>query len=639
MKLREIKIRNFRNLENIYVPIDDTTVLVGENNAGKTALLDALRFALPRTGFGRINPFNEYDYHMASTEDSPQTSNGIIIELWFREDKSGEWPPSIIQVLSEIVQTDPIKDINSIGLRLTSKYEEVSKQFILNREFLNLQGAPLAGKAQSPAMVSRFLDFIRLFYLSALRDSDTEFSPRSQFWGKILRDLKIKEEDRKELCAELNKLNNSLLKADARLNQVRESLENIQKVVTAGGTTSIQPLPLQPWDLMSKSQVVIRGQGTNVDFPLSRHGQGIQSLAVLFLFQAYIDVLLKPTFQKETVALLALEEPEAHLHPQAIRALTKTIDKLKTQKIISTHSPYVLQGLPIKNIRLFRYDGITARVFYVKRCFEAKMPSDQKLINFCNTSRGKYDFHEGSSTLSVHGKIEDKEYRKILPIYSNGKKAQTTLKQLKEESKWYISDEDIADLDTYAKRIRGEVFFARAWLLCEGQSEFLLLQYFAELLGNPFDQAGVTVIDFQNNGSPGAFIALARNFDIPWILLCDNDCEGEKFVRTLKKLLDSGDNENDLLRPLPENDTDLELFLVKNGFLHHFMSILWNRDISLKKNPGDVGFEEEIVEQLRKNKTEYTNELIRNLHEAGANKDCVPPFFEKAIQDIIKRAN
>ena len=273
MKLREIVVKNFRNLVDVRVPIDDTTVLVGENNSGKTALLDALRITLPRTGFGRTNPFDEYDYHMSGPDDSPQTSDGIVIELWFWEDESADWPDAIVQTLSEIVQTDPVRDINSIGLRLSSKFDEASKQFAFSREFLNFEGEPLTGKSQSPAMVSRFLEFIRLFYLSALRNADAEFAPRSQFWGRILRDLKIDEAKRKELSEELNKLNESLLKADPRLDQVRSSLENIRYVVAAGGTASIQPLPLQPWDLMAKSQVVIRARGTEADFPLARHRQ------------------------------------------------------------------------------------------------------------------------------------------------------------------------------------------------------------------------------------------------------------------------------------------------------------------------------------------------------------------------------
>lgn len=57
MKLKEISIKNFRCLVDVVIPITDTTVLVGENNSGKTALLEALRIALPRSTAGRGTPF------------------------------------------------------------------------------------------------------------------------------------------------------------------------------------------------------------------------------------------------------------------------------------------------------------------------------------------------------------------------------------------------------------------------------------------------------------------------------------------------------------------------------------------------------------------------------------------------------
>jgi len=170
---------------DVRIPIENTTVLVGENNAGKTALLDALRIALPRTAFGRTNPFDEYDYHMSMPEESPQTCQGIVVELWFREDAPDEWPVQILQALTEIVQTDPTQNINSIGIRLTSRFDAASKEFVTTREFLNLKGEPLTGKSQGPSVATRFLEYVRFFCLSALRDCDAEFSPKSQFWGRI----------------------------------------------------------------------------------------------------------------------------------------------------------------------------------------------------------------------------------------------------------------------------------------------------------------------------------------------------------------------------------------------------------------------------------------------------------------------
>jgi putative ATP-dependent endonuclease of OLD family len=84
MKLREIKVQNFRCLADVTIPIGDTTVLVGANNSGKTALLDALRIALTGKRANRGAPFDEYDYHMSKVGDSPQTSQGIVIRTPLR---------------------------------------------------------------------------------------------------------------------------------------------------------------------------------------------------------------------------------------------------------------------------------------------------------------------------------------------------------------------------------------------------------------------------------------------------------------------------------------------------------------------------------------------------------------------------
>src|SRR5207253_10904330 len=170
VKLRHIRIKNFRCLADVELPVDDTTILIGENNAGKTALLDALRKALAATAGARREPFDQYDYYMASPTDTPEKSGGIIIELVFREDTSGEWPVNLVQALNEIIQTDPHSGINSIHLRLSSISEPASKSMVVRWEFLNLNGEPLGGKGANPANLTRFLEYIRLVYLSALRD-------------------------------------------------------------------------------------------------------------------------------------------------------------------------------------------------------------------------------------------------------------------------------------------------------------------------------------------------------------------------------------------------------------------------------------------------------------------------------------
>ena len=57
------------------------------------------------------------------------------------------------------------------------------------------------------------------------------------------------------------------------------------------------------------------------------------------------------------------------------------------------------------------------------------------------------------------------------------------LKALRETSRTFIAEEEISKLESWAKRIRGEIFFASKWLLCEGQAEYAILGAVAEKLG------------------------------------------------------------------------------------------------------------------------------------------------------------
>ncbi len=688
MKLREITIKNFRCLVDITFPVSDLIVLVGENNSGKSALIDALKVALTHVASSRQHIFDEYDYHMCNTNDSPQTCDGIVIELWFQEDKADEWPDSIFRALTEIIQTDPIEDIDSIGLRVSSKYNETIKEMETTWEFLTLDGTPLVGRGASYSNLQRFFSYMRFYCLSALRDSSGEFSPRSQFWGKLLRDLKISEEQRIHLNEELEKINKELLEADPKLEQVRLSLDRVHKVMSLGTaqSTSIQAMPLKPWDLMSKSQVVMKTRGNDIEFPLLKHGQGMQSLAIIFLFQAYIDVALKPSFYLETEAILALEEPEAHLHPQAIRALSLNLGEIKSQKIISCHSPYFIQEIPFSQIRMFRRVGPCTKVFYIRKTFTVSLPQKPELLEFCKNNEAKYSYHSGKSLLTSSGKVKEEEFRKLLTIFPGQNDIHQELKRFKDESQIYLSENDLNDLDTYVKRIRGDILFGRAWLLCEGQSEYLLLRYFAEIMGMPLDKHGVTVIDFQNNGSPGAFISLARVFDIPWVMICDNDDAGKNYVEQAQNRGVSNEMLKELVHLLPDEGMELEDYLIDNGFIEEYKEILseyarntqprpeeyiiaelpQNRgketqQIILKNNEEyeirilknhqsseaisrshpeySQVFRNILASEIKKDryKMKYTNALIKNLRKKNGDRAIVPPMFINVIEKVVEK--
>jgi putative ATP-dependent endonuclease of OLD family len=224
-----------------------------------------------------------------------------------------------------------------------------------------------------------------------------------------------------------------------------------------------------------------------------------------------------------------------------------------------------------------------------------------------------------------------------MKIYPRQSDVHTELKRLRDESQLFLSSEDLKQLDTYAKRIRGEILFARAWLLCEGQCEYLLLRYFAELRHKPLDHNGVAVIDFQNNGSPGAFVGLARAFGIPWIMLCDNDDETEKFMRQVRNCGLTEEECNTLVRPLPGKGVNLEKYLVSNGFADEYSQILQEQGVRLTTKKGEMGFEDEIVSRISAHKPGYATQLIEKLRAVEAEESRVPQFLSTAIDDIVAK--
>ena len=88
MKLAEITIENFRGIRSLHLPLDGLTVLIGENNTGKSTVLEAIRLVLTR-GFGvrRDGRFTEYDFHLKDASATPQTADPILITLHFAEEK------------------------------------------------------------------------------------------------------------------------------------------------------------------------------------------------------------------------------------------------------------------------------------------------------------------------------------------------------------------------------------------------------------------------------------------------------------------------------------------------------------------------------------------------------------------------
>ena len=340
----------------------------------------------------------------------------MSIEIHAQESEPREWPDGVAEDLDQIVQLDLHTGLHSIALRTRCAWSEESGAFEPIWEFLNAARDPLAGRGARLVNLERFWRYLPVFYLSALRDVGDEFSPRSQFWGRLLKALEIPAGLESRALRVLDLLNRRLLKADPRLQEIAETLSGATRIAARDreGGLDLRMVPLKMWDLLSQAEIILRNEPDSPWLPLLRQGQGIQSLSVIFLFQAFVEHLVRELYERDSEPVLALEEPETHLHPQAARTLWTHVRALSGQKIVTTHSPYFVQHVPFRDLRLVRLTKEGTQVKSLPASFSASIPALDGLDAVVDGSAGRLKYERASETLTVAGALDEGIYRALL---------------------------------------------------------------------------------------------------------------------------------------------------------------------------------------------------------------------------------
>ena len=635
MRVSRIEIHNFRSIRHLVVNLGKTTVFVGPNNAGKTAILDALRIALTRRWGQRGTGFTEYDIHLGSDEDDPKASPGVSIEIHAQESEPGEWPEGITDDLDQIVQLDLHTGLRSIALRTRCAWSEESGAFEPVWEFLNAARDPLARRGVRRVNLERFWRYLPVFYLGALRDVGDEFSPRSQFWGRLLKALEIPAGLESRALRVLDLLNSRLLKADPRLEKIAGTLSGATRIAARDreGGLDLRMVPLKMWDLLSQAEIILRNEPDSPWLPLLRQGQGIQSLSVIFLFQAFVEHLVRDLYEPDSEPVLALEEPETHLHPQAARTLWTHVGDLPGQKIVTTHSPYFVQHVPFRDLRLVRLTREGTQVKSLPATFSASIPVFDDLDAVVKRSAGRLKYERVSGTLTVAGALDQRTFRALLGCcgrHERRAEIESALRDLRDRSSLHIDDDELQSLETYARRMRGEIFFAERWLIVEGQADYLVMHAVARAMDYDLDEHGVSVIDAQNNGNPATFAALARALDIPWLAVFDGDKAGKDYVKSIAK---RGFDDAELTKRCRSHAAgDLEAQLVSDGLGPELREILTGLGV---KDAADLT-KDELLAQMKqdKMKTNCAALLAVRFREDPDSALRAPPAFREAIEQL-----
>lgn len=472
MYLKKISIKNFRAFDDVGLDVifkKGVNAIIGENNNGKSALIDAIRIAFSVLQYRKDIYFNKSDFHINSLGERAGT---VEMDVYLED---------VPKYLIEIWNPEGNTTTGEFHLRF---YLDTTPSGVEKIKY-----KAWGGKIEGNTLSTDTFDAMNIAFLGALRDAENEMKPsRSSKLANLLNTLTTSHNEKQEIVEKLLKANNDILNMEpikktkdiinANLSDIEQELLHQQVDVGLveprfeSVTSSLRSWIVPRWYFIKNDSPLyqkllldceketlnklihacdggmyfdingfLRNKPNineaekesllalmNHSFELSQNGLGYNNL----LFMSTVLGDMSEDKKGILLNLFAIEEPEAHLHPQ-LQELIHNFFERRHQKsssiqvIYTSHSPTLVSRIGTDAINLLFEDN------HSMRCY----PLASALLN-----------------------AEEKDH-----------------------------------LQKYLDVTKSQIFFAKGIIFVEGMSEALLISEMARLLNRSLDKYAVEIVN------------------------------------------------------------------------------------------------------------------------------------------------
>ena len=441
--ISRIKIKNFRNFKDVDFNLSHKQVIIGENNIGKTNLIRAIQLILDPKLSDDDRQLSESDFFNGLEEPMENKEEiEIMIEVQGFENNK-----TLLAVLCDasISKSPPT-------LRFTYRYYPIEKEDGTIEYMFNI----FQGVDEAELFTHRQRKYFNIRVINALRDVETELkNSKKSPLAQLLKDYDFDKKELEAITSNLKAQSNELLSMDQISDLISNMNSRFKKVI---GVQPDSQLHLETMDFDSSrilaSLKLMIGQNKR---STSETSMGLTNILYITLVLLSLEDNTIPSFlrvnqyqdlselddaeiledcyeetdrgnyilktdidyddymdlykfmdnsnkKSKGFTLLALEEPEAHLHPTLQRIIYKDVMQGETSVLVTTHSPHITSVAPLDSIVHLRW---TNEGTMVRTSSDIKLSKEEKqdLKRYLDVKRGEMYF--GKGVILVEGIAEE----------------------------------------------------------------------------------------------------------------------------------------------------------------------------------------------------------------------------------------